>query len=151
MNFKYIILLLKLRTDFIFPHCINTLLRNFAGYENFLVSQFFSTLCKCCAGRYLNENRRPAGMESTPGTKAKDTQKSVSFLVSNSNPLTLEFVAKSEEHVTRYPLALLYRRISDKWVGARGSRVHMYAPLCFRVHTRDEAILHCVVKSLLQS
>lgn len=140
LNFKYIILLLKLRTDFIFPHCINTLLRNFAGYENFLVSQFFSTLCKCCVGRYLNENRHPAGMESTPGTKAKDTQKSVSFLVSNSNPLTLEFVAKSEEHVTRYPLALLYRRING-WVQGEVA--------CICTHPYSFAYIHVTKQSCI--
>jgi len=79
-----------------------------------------------CTGRYLYGNQPVDHMESTPGTKVKDTQKSVSFLVSNSNPLTLESVTKSEERVTRYPLAIVPEDIGRMKVVA-----------CFRIHATE--------------
>jgi len=51
----------------------------------------------------------------------------------NSNRLTLESVAEWEERVTRYPFALLCRKISDKWGELRA---------LLRVYTHDGVILH---------
>lgn len=106
---------------------------NFVGHYETAPSRnlFFNTSQVL---RYLNGNRCPAGMESTPGTKVKDTQKSVSFLVSNSNPAHIRI---------RRKIGRARHTISSRTEEYRTSegQSHAYTYALAHIHTRDGAIL----------